>query len=67
MEWKPDKNIDEFDIYLVLGNFLSGMETVYCALADVYIRILGNFLSGMETVRREERVPFLRYVPWKLP
>ena len=49
-----------------LGNFLSGMETIYVALLSLRCLPLGNFLSGMETSVR----PFYHdhpVVPWKLP
>ena len=50
----------------VLGNFLSGMETLKSELPDEPRHFLGNFLSGMETQLSAARGDGV-FLPWKLP
>ena len=51
---------------IILGNFLSGMETDVTEDEDVGTGALGNFLSGMETLRTST-ISLPERAPWKLP
>ena len=51
---------------IVLGNFLSGMETPLRGGTRDIDSILGNFLSGMET-RKTWHLFAEAWDPWKLP
>ena len=66
VEWKPRTPNGFLLARHVLGNFLSGMETVVLEADVPDIPVLGNFLSGMETegIRMGD---LTKDFPWKLP
>ena len=49
VEWKHGILEELGDVHIVLGNFLSGMETKNLGEMLETMASLGNFLSGMET------------------
>ena len=51
VEWKRYRVSGNIPDFLILGNFLSGMETFAADRRPGRRICLGNFLSGMETRR----------------
>ena len=58
MEWKPPRGQEHDSGTLLLGNFLSGMETRQKDSSKKRYPNLGNFLSGMETSILQELLAY---------